>query len=293
MRGQQLAVGIDVDPLAGGGLQQRMQILQVVAGRQDRLAAHRRHTNHRGLGDAERADVGGVQGLHHRQIEPAELQRLLQQRLDVGRAAGKKNQGLFHAGIDVVTFIAEHLGVVGICADALEPEQNKCAQADNVGPDHVLAGEDSDAGSLRQHTVLVRRRFEVGRASQRLRRSAEIARGRRRGVPKPVADRCRLLDQGHDARGIEIDVGQRGEHGVQDETARILVHDAKLPGGPGVLRDALDRMEQQILQIGSHGVLAARAFCRGAAVACVGAFGLFALVAEHGLISLTVVKVFR
>jgi hypothetical protein len=51
-----------------------------------------------------------------------------------------------------------------------------------------------------------------------------------------------------------------------------------------MLRHTFDRMEQEILEVGRDGILAAHAFGCGAAVASDGPLGLFALVAEHGLI---------
>ncbi len=283
VRRQQFAMGVDVDPLSFGGLQKCLEILQVMAGRQDRLAAHGRHAHHRGLRHAERAGVGGFQGFHDRQIEPAEFQRLIEQGVAVGRATGEEHQRALHPGGDGVAFIAEHLGMEGVGADALEPEENQRAQADNVLPDRALAGENADIGRLGQHALHICGRFKPGRAGQGCGGAAQPVGGACGGIAHAVAHRGGLLDQRHEAGRIEVDVGQRREHGVQDEAARLLIHHAELPGCAGMLCHALDRVEQQILQIGGGGVFSALAFGCRAAVSVGGSLGLFALVAEHAV----------
>ena len=67
-------VRIDVDPPAFGLDQQPLQIVEVVAGNQNRLARHRRHAHFGRLRFAETGDVMLVQQLHRQIIHAAALQ---------------------------------------------------------------------------------------------------------------------------------------------------------------------------------------------------------------------------
>ena len=67
--GQHLAVGVDVDALALGLLQQKLQIAQIVAGNQDGLALTCAKRNRSRYGVAVLSCVGGVQKFHGAQVD--------------------------------------------------------------------------------------------------------------------------------------------------------------------------------------------------------------------------------
>ena len=86
----------------------------------------------------------------------------------------------------------------------------------------------------------------------------------------------------NDARGIEVNVGQRGEKSARREAIDTVVDDAvftgfKRPGG-----EPLQRGNQQILQIGRFGRFPAHTLRVRAAVPCRGPDGLFTLHTKHG-----------
>ncbi len=68
MSGQHFAVGIDVDPLAFGLLEQDFQVFQVVAGNQNSLAlpGPQRHLGRRRM--TINASVAGIEQLHGPEI---------------------------------------------------------------------------------------------------------------------------------------------------------------------------------------------------------------------------------
>jgi hypothetical protein len=78
--------------------------------------------------------------------------------------------------------------------------------------------------------------------------------------------------------GIEIDVRDGGEEEFQDGHVDFPISRPQLCGPRGVHRDALGRLDQQVLQGRGGGVFAA--YAHGRATGAIG--GLLALITVHG-----------
>jgi hypothetical protein len=79
------------------------------------------------------------------------------------------------------------------------------------------------------------------------------------------------------AGGVEVDVGDGGEQGFDDEMIEGTIQSAELAGAMDELADTFGGMEEQILEGGGLGIFAANAGVSAAG----GAESLFALITEH------------
>ena len=185
MSRQHLAVGIDVDPPTRGLFQQQRQVLQIMAG-----------NNHKRPLPDIRADPGGnrrakglrirpVQQLHTLQIDAAELHNqrepLLHAVLPVDGA-----QSLVKPVRHGFLLVSEIHGVVRIGGHALDSEQQRGAQGDNI-------------------------RLSLPELHQPAVSSAQPPLLLNNPVPKSP-----------DGTVVKIDVGQRGEQAVDDQAAGLL-----------------------------------------------------------------------
>ncbi len=131
--GEHLAVGVDVDALALGLLEKRLQVLQVVAGDEDGLALLCAEGNGRGDRVAVGARVGRIEKLHGPQIHLAALEHESQGRLETDCSVGQGGQGLMDEGVDGRVFLPQDLRVIGIGGDALDPEEQRVLEGEDVG----------------------------------------------------------------------------------------------------------------------------------------------------------------
>ncbi|VFS69220.1 Uncharacterised protein [Raoultella terrigena] len=97
-----------------------------------------------------------------------------------------------------------------------------------------------------------------------------------------LAHRDGLTRVAHDARRVEVNVGQRGEEGTRRKVINFMVNDAIFTSLNGPGGEALQGGNQQILQIGGFGRFTAHTLRVRAAVPCGGTDGLFTLHTKHG-----------
>jgi hypothetical protein len=221
------------------------------------------------------------------EVEAAEAERPLQQLVGVVGAARQVGQRALDAGEHLVAGHAEHVRVVGVRAHALQHVQVQGAQADDVGADRVDPRGHADALGLLEQAVHVRGGLPGGGAVRLLRRQPAGPRRLLVPGPDPVADGRGLLQQGAEPGGVEVDVGQGREHRVQDELRGLVVGGVQGAGLLRVLRDALHRVDQQVLQVRGDRPLAAVAHRPCAPENGMGTIGLLALEAKHALSSLS------
>jgi len=266
--GQHFAVGVDGDALAGGLLQELLEVLEVMAGHQDGLAGLVAQGHRGGHGVAVRAGVGGVEEFHGAQVHFAALQH----QGDPGSEVLVGGEGGGHAFVEEFVhgrvFLAEDGGMVGVGGHALDAE-NQCMLE---RPDVVVGLRNvfkAVLGALGDKAGQIEGWDIGGRAFGQLgldERGQGLALGHG------------FVDQGHEVGGVEIDVGQRGEHGLGEEAAGFQRHGHAFGlGGHGGLGQAGQGVDKEILQIGDVGLLAANAHF----VATKAFGGLFALVAKH------------
>ena len=182
VRGQHLAVGVDVDPGVLRLLEQLREVLEIVAGHQDpgpgpdgRLHGRdHRVTVGRGVGRIEQSERGDT--------DPAALEDDPDHLVD-GEVLRGRGEPLLEERLDRVVRVPEHGRVVVVRADALHAVDQHLAE----GADVLVPGrEDAD---------LLRLRVDVGvgppaSTSRRRARSRPSAAGRR-GSRRP----CRIISR--------------------------------------------------------------------------------------------------
>ncbi len=277
MGGEHLAVGVDVDALALGLVEEFLEVAEVVPGDEDGLAFDGGDADPGGLGMAEGAGVGGVEQLHYAQVDGAGLQVPGEEVVDGGILVGEEVQGGVNVGVDLFVFLTEPIGVMGVGGEALESVGEQLLQPGDVGSEAVETLLDGDHAGIGLGEGDVGLMDVLGGAGHGDDRFAGSAGGLLVEGPGAVVDGAGGGEQGVDLAGVEVDVGHGGEQGVKDEAVDVAVSGAELAGRVGVLRDADGGVEEEVLEFGGGFILAADTG-GGAGLART---GLFALVAVH------------
>jgi len=119
---QHFAVGVDVDALSGGLLQQQLQILQVVAGDHDERAFFHGERHGSGNGSAVGLGVGLVQQGHALKVYLAGLHYHGQKRVH-GVLAAYGGEGAVEEIVDGAVGVAQRHGVPGVGGHAAQTEE--------------------------------------------------------------------------------------------------------------------------------------------------------------------------
>ena len=282
MAGQHLAMRVNIHALALALLEQVFQVLQIVAGDENRLALDGADIHHGRLGMAIGLRVGPIEQLHDLQVHLAGLQDPAQNGVEVGRRApgtpGRRGnrgpRGIGHTGR---IFVAQHQGVIGVGRGPFQSVERQFQQAGNVGPQDRLELGNPHLFALPDQTGAVGRRLPGGGPQKLLRRLARLDTGRFVKSAGLVAGRCGLGQVFFNSGRVEIDVGHRGEQAFEHGPIDLRVANAELGRSMGVHRQSLGGMDQEVLQGGGLRFLAANAD-----LLAPGALGgLFALVTKH------------
>jgi hypothetical protein len=179
-------------------------------------------------------------------------------------------------GVDLVVFLAQDLGVVGVGGQPFEAEEQDMLQGQGVGV----------RGRVGLEAVLLALGHQV-------RHGALGLEGGRPGrkIPRPPGgldpglelfpERHGAVDQAHKALGIEVHIGEGGKGGLAGEDIDLPVADANLVAGYGHLGQTLQGVNQQVLERRHFGVFAAHP--QDAAAFALGC--LLALITKHGISS--------
>ncbi len=188
-------------------------------------------------------------------------------------------QRLLHEGEQPVVRLLQDVGMLGVGRQPLEPVDNQLPQRADVG---VEAGVSHDAYLLalqRQDS----RSVALGRPSRHLGMGAltfpglmPSAGGLRLRLERVTALH-RLTDEGREAGGVEIDVGDGGKERLPHEPVGLWVRHLVGAGLLAPVGDPLEQPDEQVLQLGHLRVLAADAAHRAGFVP--GRF--LTLIAEH------------
>ena len=239
--GEHVAVRVDVDVGMLGLDQEFLQVLQVLSGHQDAGVL----TGFPGNVADGRGTVGlGVGFVQQRHGDGGDASAFHDQQGEAFvRGVGLRRGGkrLDDEVVDCVVFVTEGKRVEREGADALQPVHEKFAVAAFL---RVFDGKD---GRILGLNVGIER--------------AESA--------------FRLVDEGVDAVGVEVGIGERGGHGADDEPAELARDIGAAFERQG---DGLQLGDEAVLKIGGLGRFAAAAAGRASFVA----ESLLALVAEHG-----------
>jgi len=271
--GQHLAVGIDVDALAGCLLQEDVQVFEVMAGHEDGLAGPGAQGHLGGLRVAVGAGVAGIQQLHGAQVDFAALEYQAHPVVEPQIFAEQGCQPFVDEGVDHIVFLAQDPGVISVSGHTLESEEEGVLEGLDIGVVSRI-GVDLHGLSLFDQIGNVGGRLETdaGLAGIRV-----AARGPDPGL-QAVAQPHGLVDQGNETVFIKIHVGEGGKNRLAGEEVDLAVNDSGLAALVGHQGKTLGGMNEKILQGRDIRLLAADAD-NGAAFSL---GSLFALVTKHG-----------
>lgn len=132
VRGQHLAVCIDVDALSGGLLEELMQVLKVVTGNDDERAFLNIGVDARGHGIAEGRGIRAVEQRHALEIHLAEFGDEREPLRDAVLLC-ERGKPLAEPRAHRLVLAAETHGMVRVGGHALEPEEQRGAQRHQIG----------------------------------------------------------------------------------------------------------------------------------------------------------------
>ena len=155
-------------------------------------------------------------------------------------------------GVDLVVFLAQDLGVIGVGADPLDAEEQGVLQGEDVRVRRGVGFQAHRLGLL-QHGFLVGSRRKGGRARGEI---GLAARGLDLGL-QTVPQLHALLDEFNEPLGVEVHVGQGGKRRLDGKDIDLPVADADLAPRHRHLGQPLQAVDQQVLQGRHFGVLAA------------------------------------
>ena len=271
-------MGIDVDALALGLLQQHLQILQVMARNDDKRPLFHPHIHRMRGGMAIDAGVGFIQLLHHFQGHFAgahgHADQLLHREAVIRCGLQRQDVEIIHLVADISQFPC----LVTIGTDALEPVYNGLAQGADVRVQGLVI-HDACQGRVPQHF-----RFGLGQVIGGVSGGSGWGTG---GASQLFLDPLGLLQQLYMCIRIEIHVGQGGEQRIFNEADYCLVQGLSLVQQRfSIAADAPDLKNQQVLQIGDFRRFSANALLGAALPVC----RLFTLIAEHCIVQVHVVS---
>ena len=243
---EHLAVGVDVDPLAFGLLEEFFQHQQVVAGNQDRLAGLGAQLYFCRYRVAVALHVSFVQEPHDGQVVLAALHG---EPDEVHQAEGRVDgggQGLVEKGIDLIVVLAEDLAVVGIGGHPLETVDENL----DGGTDVLVLVQGEDA-------VLLALLYQIGGRNPGRGTFTEDASldpvCRSEGVfvqgPGFFLQLVTFFDGRFEAGRVKVHVGDGGEEPFQDEDVNFLIFGAELPRLVGEESEPLESIEQIVLKV--------------------------------------------
>ena len=272
--GEHLAVGVDVDPLPLGLLEQLFEVPEVVPGDEDRLPLLRPEGDRRGDRLAVGAGVGRVEDLHRPEVHLAAFHHQGQRLVELQFFVEDRGEPLVEEGEDRLVLLPEDQRVVRVGGHPLEPEQERMLEREDI---RIGGGvrADADRFALEDEPRKIGRRFECGRPAREIggdARRAEL-------LQKPVAEGRRPVDQNLKPGRVEIDVREGRKHGLAGKDIGLVVPDPRLPRRGRGLPETHHDVYQKILQRGHVRELPAHPGF-GASFP----FGrLFTLIAKHGV----------
>jgi len=270
--GQHLAMGVDVDALVLGLLQEHGQIFEVMAGDQDTLAGDMTQ-RHRGRNRmAVGAGVAGVQQLHGPEVDLAAFEGEGHQRIEI-HVAGEGGHGLMDVGVDRIIFLAEDGGMIGIGGKAAQAVHGGLLQGLQVGIG-IEGVDEVEGGALLFQTGQGIGRGKGGCGGGKINLAAG---GLYLGL-QGFTQGDSLVDQDAKAGRVKIDIGEAGKNSLTGETVNRVINNPDLAAGVSHQAQPLDGMGEKIFESCHFLVLAADT--DGGTGDSLG--GLFTLIAVHG-----------
>ena len=247
-------MGVNVDPLVLGLLEDFFQIFQVVARNEDRLSLFNSQRNRGRDRVSIIAGVGGVEQLHRLQVDFAAFHGQTDAVVHCKIGPDRGRHRFLDKGVNLFRFLSEDGRMIRIGGHALDTVNQKFPQGEDVRVD-VRGRPDAD-GFAPGHQVR-RRAFRPKRG--RPLGEVDMAAGGPDGLGERVSSTDRLTDQIDKSVRVEIDIGQRGKNRLADKAVGLDIDHAVFAPFNGDKRQSLNRIPQQILKGSDIGLFAADA----------------------------------
>ena len=267
VRGQHFAIGVDVDAGAFGLLKNGFEVAEVVAGNKNGLASDRFDVHFGWCGMAKFARLAAVEHFHYFVVQLTDGHRGGEQRAHVFRVGAQPGHDVVKFGGHGVIDLAEHARVFHVRGGAFQAVEAKQAQTQHILADRALAAIDRSNRRLRlQASGIGGQREGRGRAWRNGGNASGLA-GGLVALTQLLAIRFGLTGVAGNPLGLEIHIGQRGEKCLRNKDIDCAIDNAEFTGFFCVERGALQGVDEQVLQIGNVGCLAAHALRKRAALA--------------------------
>ena len=272
--GEHLAVGIDVDAFALALLEHLFEVIQVVAGDEDRMAflrAERHARRHRVSVDAR---IGSVEDFHGPQVNLAAFEYEADPFVDSHRrvVARDRCKRLMDERGDRIVLLTKYRRMLGVGGYPFKAEQERMLER----PDVAVArrpGHQPQVLALLHHLGFCRCGFQGRAAFGEIRLSA-----RRCDLPaEPVPQMDGLAHVIDEPSRVVVDVGKRRKKRVEGEYVDVVIYNAYFSAFHGKQGQALQRLDEQVLEAGYLMGFAAHAHHRASFTLG----GLLTLVTKH------------
>ena len=231
---QHFAVCINVDAGSLGLFEQFFQILQIMAGNQNRLAFDRGDADRRRHGVAVSSGIRFIEQFHDPDVDFAAAQRHAQQRIHAEVRLGQEVERLMEERVDLRVLLVEDPRMVGVSGHSFQTVYDQVFQADQIGAAGGNSHIDGNGLALGDQTVQIGGRRPGGRSGQGFGSFAGFQRG---GFIQGFGfglDFGALADDSCETLGIEVDVGDGGKQSFDDIFVNDRILGAEHGGAVGV-----------------------------------------------------------
>ena len=242
--GQHLAMGVNVDALILGLLQEHSQIFEVMAGDEDALAGDVTERHRGGDGMTVVSGVACIQQFHGPEVDLAAFHGECHQLVET-QLCGQGSHGLMDEGVYGVVFLTEDGGMVGIGGKAAQAVHGDLLQGlqIRVGVEGV---DVIQGGALLFETGQGIGRGKGGCGGGKINLAAG---GLDLGL-KGLAEGDGLVDQDAETGRVKIDIGEAGENGLTGEAVNRVINNTNLAAGISHQAKALNGMGEKVFKAG-------------------------------------------
>ncbi len=157
--GEHLSMGVDVDSLSGGLLQEFIQILEIVSGNEDGLPFLCPQGNDGGNGVSIGFRVGGVEEFHGPEVDLPAFQHEGNQVVDSQCGVARSGEGFVEKPRYCRIGFPEDAGMIGVGRDPLDAVDEEFLQGQHIGIG-LRIGFDAHFIALGDQALQRRRRLE-------------------------------------------------------------------------------------------------------------------------------------
>jgi len=272
-------MGVHFDACASGLLQQVVQVTEIVPADQNGGTFLDAQIDFGGFGMAVGLRIGRIEKRHGAHTDLSGAHHEVEQFAAIGIVFCGGSQRLLHERHDLGVLFAQHIRVIIIGRDTLEPDDDQLAKRAPILI-QIAVGDNTRHRAVadpRVHRVLFG--FPGRRLRNRPVKGLAVGRpiGRLKALAQGIPPSQSLLTEHIQRLGIKAHIGDGGKEPLGDKVACLGIFHSDLAGELTPDRDTLEQINQQVLQRRNLGRLATHAAHRATGAAS----RFFALKAKH------------